>query len=178
MDEKTAGKSWPPNLPCDPIGMELEKALVLIENSKKESLKLGFATTLAVCDSGGNMVAVQRMDNAALFTLEVAQNKAKTAVFGKMPTLLWKGEFSGPSPELVPLFFHSDWITFIGGFPVIIDGKLIGGFGVSGATWEAGLIAKAGLKALGAELNGVEKCLEIYGPPKEKPKLRYSFPGW
>lgn len=178
MTERTTERSWPPDLPYDPKGMTLEKALVLIEASKKESLKLGFATTLAVCDTGGNLVAFQKMDDAALLTVELAKNKAKTAVFGKMPTLLWKNLFLGASPEIIPLNFHSDWITFMGGFPVNIDGKLIGGFGISGATWEDGIIARAGLAALGAETQGVDKCLEIYGPPKEMPKLRYSFPGW
>ncbi len=178
MEKNAQQNTWPPDLPYAHESMDLEKALILIEGSKKKAIELGFASTMAVCDAAGNLVALQKMNDAALLTLEIAQNKAKSAVYGKMPTALWKDTFNGPSPELIPLFFHSNWITFIGGFPVIIDKKLIGGFGISGATWEDGQIARAGLEALGAETQGVDKCLEVLGPPKPMPKLRYTFPGW
>ncbi len=179
MENNAQKKSWPPgDLPYAHNSMDLKSAVTLMEGAQGKARELGFAITTAVCDAGGNLVAVQKMDDAALLTLEIAQNKAKSAVYGKMPTALWQQSFKGPSAELIPLYFHSDWITFIGGFPVIIDKQLIGGFGISGATWEDGLIARAGLEALGAETQGVDKCLEIMGPPKEMPKLRYTFPGW
>ncbi|MFH1490075.1 MAG: heme-binding protein [Pseudomonadota bacterium] len=168
MEERVWERMWPPELPYDYAAMNLEKALALIEGSKKKSTKMGFAMTMAVCDAGGNMVALQRMDDAALLSLEIAQNKARTAVFGKIPTLIWGDFFKGPSPELSSLYFHSNWITFMGGFPVIMGGKLIGGFGCSGATWEDGPIARAGLAALGADMAGVDYCLEKFGIPKEK----------
>jgi uncharacterized protein GlcG (DUF336 family) len=168
MEQKTWERMWPPELPYDHNAMNLEKALVLIEGAKKKSMEMEFAMTLAVCDAGGNLVALHKMDDAALLSLEIAQNKARTAVFGKIPTLQWGDSFKGPSPQLSSLFFHSNWITFMGGFPVIMGGKLIGGFGCSGATWEDGLIARAGLEALGADLAGVDLCLETFGIPKEQ----------
>jgi uncharacterized protein GlcG (DUF336 family) len=148
--------------------MTLEIAMALIEGAQKKSKAMGFATTNAVCDAAGNLTALHRMDDAPLLSLEIARNKARTAVFGKLPTLLWGDSFKGDSPELPSLYFHSDWITFMGGFPIIIGDRIIGGFGCSGATWEDGVIARAGLSAIGADLSGVNACLEHYGVPKEK----------
>ena len=168
MEGRAWERMWPPELPYDHGAMSLEKALVLIEGSKQKSVELGFNMTMAVCDAGGNPVAMQRMDDAALLSLEIANNKARTAVFGKIPTFQWGNFFKGADAELSPLWFHSGWITFMGGFPVILENKVIGGFGCSGATWEDGPIALAGLKALGADTSGAEFCLEDFGVPKEK----------
>ena len=168
MEARTWERIWPPELPYDHGAMNLEKALVMIEGAKKKSTELGFSMTMAVCDASGNQVALQKMDDAALLSLEIAVNKARTAVFGKIPTSKWGGFFKGADAELSPLWFHSEWITFMGGFPVILNNKIIGGFGCSGATWEDGIIALAGLKALGADISGVESCLEDFGVPREK----------
>lgn len=168
MEETVWKRMWPPELAYDYNAMNLEKALLLIEGSEKKSIEMGFAMTMAVCDAGGNLVALHKMDDAALLSLEIAQNKARTSVYGKIPTFSWGDFFKGPSPELSTLYFHSNWITFMGGFPVIMGGKLIGGFGCSGATWEDGPIARAGLKALGADTAEVDLCLEKFGIPKEQ----------
>ncbi len=168
MEERTWERMWPPEVVCDYNAMNLEKALVLIEGGIKKSEALGFALTMAVCDAAGNLTALHRMDDAPLVSLEIAQNKARTAVYGKIPTAMWGNLFRGTDPELPPLFFHSNWITFMGGFPVVVDNKIIGGFGCSGATWEDGVIARAALAALGADVSGVDMSLEAFGVPKEK----------
>lgn len=160
MEKSELKRTWPPDLPYDNQGMTLEKALTIIDASTKRSIELDFPMALAVCDAGGNLVALHKMDDAALLSLELSQNKAKTAVLGKIPTLMWADSFIGDTAHLPTLFFHSNWITFMGGFPIILDNKIIGGFGCSGATWEDGLIAKAGLAAVGADLSGVDACLE------------------
>lgn len=168
MEERTWEKMWPPDLPYDHTGMTLEKALTIIDGSKEKSIELGFSMTMVVCDASGNTVALQKMDDAALLSIEIATNKARTAVFGKIPTYMWGGTFRGNDPEIPPLWFHSNWITFMGGFPVVVDNKIIGGFGTSGATWEDGIIARAGLIALGADTQALEECLDMYGVPREK----------
>ena len=167
MEGRAWERMWPPELPYDHGAMSLEKALILIDGSKKKALELGFAMTLAVCDAGGNLVALQKMDDAALLSLEIAVNKARTAVFGKIPSLKWSDSFKGEDAPLTTPWFHSGWTTFMGGFPVILENKIIGGLGSSGATWEDGPIALAGLKALGADTSGAESCLEDIGVPKE-----------
>ncbi len=168
MEQKTWERIWPPELPYDHSGMTLEKALIIIEGAKKKAAQMGFNMTMAVCDAAGHMVALQRMDDAALLSLEIAENKARTAVFGKIPTLFWRDTFKGTEPEIPPLWFHSNWITFMGGFPIVVENKIIGGFGTSGATWEDGIMARAGLIALGADIGALDECLELYGIPREK----------
>ena len=168
MEEGTWERMWPPQLPYDPNGLNLEKALILIEGAKKKAAAMDFNMIFAVCDTGGNLTALHRMDDAPFVSIEIATNKARTAAFGKIPTLFWGDMFKGTNPELPPLYFHSGWITFMGGFPVILGNKIVGGFGCSGATWEDGVIAMAGLEALGADTSGVIACLEAFGVPKDK----------
>jgi uncharacterized protein GlcG (DUF336 family) len=168
MAQRTWEKIWPPELPYDHSGMTLERALIIIDGAKVKAAQMGHAMTMAVCDASGNMVALQKMDDAALLSIEIAGNKARTAVFGKIPTYMWRGTFCGTEPEISPLWFHSNWTAFMGGFPVAMENKIIGGFGVSGATWEDGIIARAGLIALGADLSAMDECLRLYGIPCEK----------
>lgn len=168
MVEKIWERTWPPSLPYDYHLMNLEKALILIEGAKKRAVEMNHRMALAVCDAGGNLIALHKMDDAALLSLEIAQNKARTAAFGKIPSLFWGDAFKGDPPELAPLYFHSGWTAFLGGFPVVLEGKIVGGFGCSGATWEDGPIARAGLKALGADLSSADACLEKFGLPREK----------
>lgn len=168
MEEAKFERQWPPELPYDYTALSLEKALIMIEASKEKAKTMGFNMTVAVCDAGGNLVALQRMDDAALLSVEVAANKARTAVFGKIPTDQWGAFFKGTDPMIPPLFFHSGWIAFPGGVPVIVQGKVIGGIGCSGATWEDNIIARAGLVAVGADTSAVEVFLKNFGVPPEK----------
>ncbi len=152
-------RRWPPDLGLDPQEMTLAKALKMIDAAKEKAQAMRLSMTIAVCDTGGNLVTLQRMDNCALLGLEVALNKARTSVFGMIPTHQWGPFFKGPDQRIAPLWFHSGWITFPGGFPVILDSKIIGGIGVSGATWEDIVIARAGLKALGADVSEADAYL-------------------
>lgn len=167
MEKRSWDRMWPPELPYDYSAMNLDKANLLIEGAKAKAEEMGFAMTMAVCDAAGNLVSLQRMDDAALLSLEIAQNKARTAVFGKIPSLMWGNFFKGKDPELSSLHFHSGWITFMGGFPVIMKNAVIGGLGCSGATWEDGIIGRAALQALGADISGADACLKEFGVPQD-----------
>jgi len=167
MEEEKFKRQWPPDLPYDYSAMDLEKALIMIEAAKEKAKKMGFDMIFAVCDAGGNLTALHRMDDAPLLSLEIAVNKTRTAIMGKIPTDQWGASFRGTDPELPPLFFHTGRITFGGGLPVILKGKVIGGLGCSGATWEDCIIARAGLMAIGADLSGVESFLKNLGVPQK-----------
>ena len=117
MEKKYMERMWPPEIPYDYNGMSVEIAMKAIAGASRKSEEMGFTMTTSVCDAAGNLTAVVRMDDAPLLSIEIAQNKAKTAVYGKMPTFLWGDSFKGTTPELSPLHFHSNWITFMGGFP-------------------------------------------------------------
>jgi uncharacterized protein GlcG (DUF336 family) len=166
MGNEKLPRRWPPELSYDYSGMNLEKAVIMVDAAREKAKEIGIGMTLTVCDAAGNLVVLQRMDDAALVSLEIAVNKARTAVYGKIPTGEWATRFKGTDPLIPPLFFHSGWITFGGGYPVIVEGKIIGGIGFSGATWEDNVIARVALKAIGADLSAVEAYLKGAGVPE------------
>lgn len=139
-------------------GLTLDLAKKMLEAGEKEAEKQGVPMSMAISDAGGNLIAFSRMDNAALFSIQIAMDKAFTSVFGKMPT----GRFAEQYCEggLIPLFFHERWITFPGGFPIIKDGIILGGIGVSGGISEDVYIAKAALEAGGFILDEVDAAIK------------------
>ncbi len=138
-------------------GLTLDIAKKMLEAGEKEAKKQGVPMSMAISDAGGNLVALSRMDNAALFSINIAMDKAFTTVFGKMPTGSFASQYCAGG--LVPLFFHERWITFPGGFPIIKNGVILGGIGVSGGIIEDVHVAKAALEAGGFSLDEVDAAL-------------------
>jgi len=138
-------------------GLTLDIAKKMLEAGEKEAEKQGVPMSIAISDAGGNLIAFRRMDNAALFSTQIAMDKAFTTVFGKMPTRSFADLYR--TGELIPLFFHERWITFPGGFPIIKNGMILGGIGVSGGTIEDVYVAKAALKAGGFILDEVDAAI-------------------
>ena len=138
-------------------GLTLDIAKKMLEAGEKEAEKQGVPMSIAISDAGGNLIAFRRMDNAALFSTQIAMDKAFTTVFGKMPTRSFADLYR--TGELIPLFFHERWITFPGGFPIIKNGMILGGIGVSGGTIEDVYVVKAALKAGGFILDAVDAAI-------------------
>jgi len=138
-------------------GLTLDIAKKMLEAGEKEAEKQGVPMSIAISDAGGNLIAFRRMDNAALFSTQIAMDKAFTTVFGKMPTRSFADLYR--TGELIPLFFHERWITFPGGFPIIKNGMILGGIGVSGGTIEDVYVVKAALKAGGFTLDEVDAAI-------------------
>ncbi len=150
--------------------LTLAIAKKMLEAGEKEAMKQGVPMSMAISDTGGNLVAFRRMDNAALFSIQIAMDKAFTTVFGKMPT----GSFADfyRTGELVPLFFHKRWITFPGGFPITKDGTILGGIGVSGGTVEDVYVARAALQAGGFVLDDVHAVITAMRRDAQKKRRR------
>jgi uncharacterized protein GlcG (DUF336 family) len=138
-------------------GLTLEAAKKMLEAGEQEAEKRGVPMTIAIADAGGNLLALTRMDEAILCSTQVAMDKAFTAVFGKQHT----GNHAIPyqSGILIPLFFHERWITFGGGFPIINNGTILGGIGVSGGTIEDIYVARAALKAGGFSVDEADAAI-------------------
>jgi uncharacterized protein GlcG (DUF336 family) len=137
--------------------LTLDIAKKMLEAGEKEAEKQGVPMSMAISDAGGNLIAFRRMDNAALFSIQIAMDKAFTTVFGKMPTGSFANQYCAGG--LVPLFFHERWITFPGGFPIIKNGRILGGIGVSGGIAEDVFVAKAALKAGAFVLDEVDAAI-------------------
>lgn len=138
-------------------GLTLDIAKKMLEAGEKEAKKQGVPMSMAISDAGGNLLAFSRMDGAALFSIQIAMDKAFTTVFGKMPTGSFASQYCAGG--LVPLFFHERWITFPGGFPIIRNGIILGGIGVSGGIVEDIYVAKAALEAGGFSLDEVDAAI-------------------
>ena len=129
--------------------LSLETAKTLIEAAEQEAKKLGVAMVISVADDGGNLVAVHRMDDAWIASIEIALNKAWTSVALKMPTGDL-AEATVPSAELYGLNTTNNGrlVVFGGGFPLVKDGKVTGAVGVSGSAVEHDVqVAKAAVEA-------------------------------
>jgi len=139
-------------------GLTLETAKKMLEAAEKEGEKQGVPMTIAIADAGGNLIAFNRMDNAILCSIQIAMDKAYTAVFKKLPTKVLSGSYKSGEP--IPLFFHERWITFHGGFPIISNGVMLGGIGVSGGSaYEDASVARAALTAGGFNTTDIDAII-------------------
>lgn len=122
-----------------------------IKAAIKRAQALGTQMCIAVVDSGANLKAFHRMDDAWVGSIDIATKKAKTAVFFGMPTGQI-GQLSQPGGPLFGIEHSNDGlITFPGGLPIVDkDGVLVGAIGVSGSTVENDhAVALAGVKTIG-----------------------------
>jgi len=105
---------------------------------------------IAVVDEGGNLVAVERLDNTFAAGANISIGKARTAALFKRPTKFFEDVINKRRTAMSTL---SDFTPLQGGIPIIIDGQLIGAVGVSGAAsaQQDEELAIAGANALAAE---------------------------
>lgn len=128
--------------------LSLEAAQALLGHARSACAERGFAATIAITDAGGHLRAFERADSAPFLTAEVAMDKAWTAASFGMSTHQWN-QYMG-EPTVAPLGGHPRLMAVGGGVPIILDGQLAGGIGISGGTaaqdHEA---AEAALRTLG-----------------------------
>lgn len=129
--------------------LNLDRALAMVAAARAQAENIGVPMVIAVVDQGGNLIAQQRMDDALLVSVDIALNKAYTAVAVKMAT----HELCALAQPGQPLYgIHttdrSRIVVFGGGFPVSHEERIIGGIGVSGGSVEDDMrCARAGLTA-------------------------------
>jgi len=129
----------------------MENALAAIEAARKKAVKLDTQMCIAIVDSGANLKAFLRMDDAWVGSIDIAIKKAKTAVFFGMPTGEI-GKLSQPGNSLYGIEHSNEGlITFPGGLPIVDEeGVLVGAIGVSGSAVENDhAVAQAGVKVVG-----------------------------
>ncbi len=129
----------------------IDDARNIIDAARTAAQKNKTQMCIAVVDSGANLKAFHRMDDAWVGSIDIAIKKAKTAVFFGMPTGQI-GKLSQPGGPLYGIEHSNDGlITFPGGLPIVDkDGVLIGAIGVSGSSVENDhAVAAAGVKVIG-----------------------------
>ena len=125
-----------------------EAAAAAIKAAEAKAVEIGVPMVIAICDETGVLKAFKRMDGAALLSVDIAQNKAYTAVSFGMATHSWF-DFIKDDPPLLHGIVHTPrLVVFGGGYPIDIDG-VVGGIGVSGGHYSQDMVvAEAGLAAL------------------------------
>jgi uncharacterized protein GlcG (DUF336 family) len=93
---------------------------------------LHVSENVAILDDGGNLKAFSRMDGAPILCIEIAQNKAYTALFGVSTHELF--DFIKGDPSLLAgMPTLARMAAWGGGFPIKVDGEIVGAIGLSGA---------------------------------------------
>lgn len=112
-----------------------EAALMAIQAAMAQAARLNVKVNVAVVDAAGNLAAFLRSPGAFVPSIGIAQNKAYTAAGFGVATSQWTDIFSTMSPAARQgIAATPRFAGFGGGVPVEIDGCVIGGIGVSGAS--------------------------------------------
>jgi glc operon protein GlcG len=108
---------------------------------------------ILIVDDGGNLMYMERMDDAQLGSFEVALGKARSAVFFKRPTKMFEDAVT--KNGYTPILKLPNAMPIEGGIPLIVDGHILGAIGVSGGTpQEDGKAAQAGADAFPGIVQG------------------------
>lgn len=122
----------------------------IVSAAEAKADELGVPMVIAVCDESGVLKNLSRMDGAALFAVQIAQDKAYTAVGFGMPSDGWH-EFIKDDPPLASgaVGGIDRLVIFGGGYPIKVNDQVVGGVGVSGGHYTQDMeVAQAGLAAI------------------------------
>jgi uncharacterized protein GlcG (DUF336 family) len=129
-----------------------EAAVALIKAALTAARQIGFEAAVAVTDATGNLRAFERTDGAPFLTAEVAIDKAWTASSFGFATHVWN-DYVTSDPKVAPLAHRPRMVAVGGGYPIVENGKLIGGIGISGGNYQQDQeAAAAALRHLGFEV--------------------------
>jgi uncharacterized protein GlcG (DUF336 family) len=109
-----------------------ELAQRMVNAAVAKAREIGVAENVAILDDGGNLKAFSRMDGAPIPTIEMAQNKAYTALLG-VSTQDFFNFIQGDPSLLAGIPTLSRMAAWGGGFPIKVNGEVVGAIGVSGA---------------------------------------------
>jgi uncharacterized protein GlcG (DUF336 family) len=112
------------------ISFELAQKMVGAALAKAK--ELGVTENVAIVDDGGNLKAFGRMDGAPILSIQMAQNKAYTALFG-VSTQEFFNFIQGDPSLLAGIPTLSRVAAWGGGFPIKVNGEIVGAIGLSGA---------------------------------------------
>ncbi len=126
----------------------LEQARRAMVSAEAEARKNNWPVAIAIVDTAGNLVLFQRLDNTQTASMQVAIDKSVSAAIYRRPTKAFQDLLAkGAEGWRLPSLRGASMVD--GGVPVVIDGKIVGGIGVSGVAGNQDAeVAKAGADAL------------------------------
>jgi uncharacterized protein GlcG (DUF336 family) len=104
----------------------------MVERAVAKARELGVSENVTILDDGGNLKAFTRMDGAPILSIEMSQNKAYTALFG-VSTQEFFDFIQGEPSLLAGIPTLARVAAWGGGFPIKVNGEIVGAIGLSGA---------------------------------------------
>ena len=145
----------PEAMPFDiPYGtpITLDQAHKALTAAAAEAKKHNWKMAITVVDPSANLVAHATMDGTQYCSILIAQAKARTAALFRRPSKVFEDRVNGGGPSLLSLLPLNQGAASEGGFPIVVDGKLIGAIGASGGiSAQDAATVRAGLDALGVK---------------------------
>ena len=129
--------------------------------------EIGVRETVCIVDDGGYPLLLERMDGARITGPQIAWNKAFTAAGHRRATHLFNRPPHGPALPGNEAFgiqwsFAGRFAVFVGGFPIVVDGEVVGGVGLSGGNGEQDTgCGLAALEALRVALAGTGRSVLV-----------------
>ena len=132
--------------------IDIATAQRAVAAAAKKASELGLKMCIAVSDESGDLKAFGRMDGAPKLSIQIAEDKAFTAASYGLPTHVWY-DFIKDDPPLLHGITHTPrLIVYGGGFPIVLEGEVVGAIGISGGHYKQDMeCARAALQAIGAE---------------------------
>lgn len=138
--------------------LTLTEALTMLSAAEAEANRLGVLQTICIADEGAHPIALHRMTGARLTGVDIAIAKAFTAAGHQRATHLFNEPPAGPALPGNEAFgiqhMHTGrFAAFVGGFPIVYRGQVIGAVGVSGGNGDQDkAVAAAALAAFDHEI--------------------------
>ena len=135
------------------LKLTISEARQMVAAATAKAQEIGVAQTVCIADEGGHPLLIERMDGARITGPQIAWNKAFTSAGHRRSTHLFNQAPNGPAlPGTeafgIQLSFDGKFAVFVGGFPIVVDGAVVGGVGLSGGNGEQD--TACGLAALAA----------------------------
>jgi len=121
--------------------LERDEARHMVVAAIRKAEEIQVLETICITDDGGHPILIERMDRARVTGPQIAWNKAFTAAGHKRSTHLFNQAPNGPALPGNEAFgiqwsFEGRFTVFVGGFPIVVDGEVVGGVGLSGGNGE------------------------------------------
>jgi uncharacterized protein GlcG (DUF336 family) len=127
--------------------LSFEEARILLEGCAKKASEMGIPMCSAVTDESGHLIAFDRMDGGKISSISIAVDKAATSATARKPTHVYNDLCQPGKPTFGIHLTNGGHFSIIGGgYPVTVDGVIVGGVGVSsGTAHEDQIVAEAAL---------------------------------
>lgn len=134
--------------------LSITEARHLIAGAQKKAEEIGVPMCIAVVDESGNLIAFERMDGGKITSVTIAQDKAFTAAAARKATHDYnKACVPGNLAFGIHTALGGRLCVVGGGLPVLVDGEVVGGIGLSSGTPDQDMVcAQAGIDYLMQQL--------------------------